>query len=155
MELNPSSNKNQNENYLDDDLKIENKNIITKVYDKIEDFTTTSMVHFRSNVHISIFKNIYINGLISLNRLTSNIVTLKEEIISWFETALPQVYPIHFVRNIKFHVVGTCIKRSQLKPLFETDYWAILDGEREPVEGVQRFRISLYLFNLDLLLFSI
>lgn len=64
-----------NVNYLHVNMEITHGDLVTGVFDKRDGFIfeTIKILYFNSNVHICIFRNIFLNGINRIERLSSTI----------------------------------------------------------------------------------
>ena len=95
LNLKLSSNNPINVNFLDLYLEIRNAILITKIYDKRDnyDFDIIKILDFTSGVHISIFRNIFLNSLRRVERLRSETSIKMIEMIKLYHQALNRDYP--------------------------------------------------------------
>lgn len=85
---------------------MKNDKLVTTIYDKRDDFVfkTVKILHFDSNVHISIFRNVLMNGLKRIERLSSSVNYLIDKFVMWYIQAFMQGYPASFIKK-KFNFI--------------------------------------------------
>ena len=73
LKLKFSSNNPVNVDFLDLNLEIRNNNLVTKICDKCDnyDFETIKILHLPFNVHISVFRKIFLNNIRRVEKLCS------------------------------------------------------------------------------------
>lgn len=76
-------------------MNLESANLVTRLFDKRNDFNskTLKLIYFKSNVHISVKRNVYRNGLIHNEGLSSRVKDMFKEIIKWYSQGFEHCYP--------------------------------------------------------------
>ena len=88
--------------FLDLNIYIKNSKLEYTLYDKRKDyqFKVNKIIHWESNLHKNIFRNIIINFIKRAQILHSNSHQSHQEIIEFAREATKQHYPTHFIFRI-------------------------------------------------------
>ena len=108
LKLKLSFNNAINVDFLDLSLKIRNNNLIPKIYDKRDNynFDAIKVLYFSSGVHISVFKNIFLNNLRWIERKCSEIsikVIKRLNRITSIESGFPKRFLISGFLQMKHY----------------------------------------------------
>lgn len=76
-----------------------NAKLLTKVYDKRDDFVfkTIRFLHFYLNIHISVFRNVFMNVLNRIEKISLRVNDLVTEVFMWDNQVLMQCYIVCFI----------------------------------------------------------
>lgn len=108
--------------YLNVDIQLKGNKLITSIYDNrvCFHFNTIHILHLISAIHISVFRNVFLNSLKSIDKLFLEISDTVNGILGMYNSALNQDYPFNsLIVLIRGFTVDQCYRRTKYAVIYK------------------------------------